>query len=390
MSRVRAKSALWCLMLTLVHAHGAAAQIPEGWEIVEITNDPAFFDNAPDINDRGQVVFMRTVAPSLDLQTAEVMLYDRCELIQLTDDDVYDGLPKINNHGDIVWARDLEGDGDTDIVLWRDGELTPIANEPYYEQDADIDDAGRIVWHGFVTGNGNVTQVFLSDGFSTEVLVDNGLMNQGFENNGLGDIVWARYNFFVSPWTSEIMLYTGEAFEQVTSGHGQVQSPDTNDLRHVVWASSQTGVELWVDGITTQIVEDGGGPRINNADDVSVARWDALCGNHELWLVRDGQLIQLTDGCYGGSKNSINNRGEIAFRYGSVADLQMSIALFTKPSFVADVDFDGDVDLQDFALVQGCFGTDGAGSCWGADLNADGAVDLTDFSAWSALIAGPR
>ena len=70
----------------------------------------------------------------------------------------------------------------------------------------------------------------------------------------------------------------------------------------------------------------------------------------------------MTDGCYGGSKNSINNRGEIAFRYGSVADLQMSIALFTKPSFVADVDFDGDVDLQDFALVQGCFGTDGAGS----------------------------
>jgi hypothetical protein len=64
----------------------AVAQIPEGWEIIEIF--PAgteYYCGPPDINDRGQIVFDRRLWPSRN--ETEVMRYERGKLTQLTQTD---------------------------------------------------------------------------------------------------------------------------------------------------------------------------------------------------------------------------------------------------------------------------------------------------------------
>ena len=134
--RFVSRFALFILLFIGARAH---AQIPEGWEIVEIANDPAFYHAWADINDRGQVVFHRTIAPSLDRNAMEIFLYDRGQLVRLTDDDTYDAFPRINNHGDIVWVREIQGPGtEGAIVLWRNGELTTISDQLFWEFDPAI------------------------------------------------------------------------------------------------------------------------------------------------------------------------------------------------------------------------------------------------------------
>ena len=162
----------------------AVGQIPDGWEIIEITNDPSFYDGRPDINDKGQIVFHRWPYP--DQTQIEIMLYDRGELIQLTDDDVKDVFPKLNNKGEIVWMRDVDGDGKDDIVKWHDGDLCVVSAFAFHEGGPDINDAGWVVWSGYINHDGVTDQLFLFDGTETFQLTDNGLSNQMPRINELG------------------------------------------------------------------------------------------------------------------------------------------------------------------------------------------------------------
>ncbi|MGB9626037.1 MAG: hypothetical protein ACPMAQ_14380, partial [Phycisphaerae bacterium] len=60
----------------------------------------------------------------------------------------------------------------------------------------------------------------------------------------------------------------------------------------------------------------------------------------------------------------------------------------------ADLDKDGDADVNDFVLFQGCFNGPNArpcaSHCTGADFDADGDVDLQDFSVFEACFNGPN
>jgi len=66
--------------------------------------------------------------------------------------------------------------------------------------------------------------------------------------------------------------------------------------------------------------------------------------------------------------------------------------LFTKRSFAADLDFDGDADLNDFAVLQRCFGAQVstiAGTCTSSDTSGNGLVDLDDFLPLARYLDGP-
>ncbi len=66
-----------------------------------------------------------------------------------------------------------------------------------------------------------------------------------------------------------------------------------------------------------------------------------------------------------------------------------------EPILAADVDFDGDVDLRDFAMFSSCFGgaeTPPSGACPAgvvADFDFDGDVDLADYAELRPDFAGP-
>jgi len=70
-----------------------------------------------------------------------------------------------------------------------------------------------------------------------------------------------------------------------------------------------------------------------------------------------------------------------------VVNVSVHVELF------ADSDFDGDLDLYDFACFQGCFGGDGVpivdSACAICDSDGDNDVDLADYAAFAALYGGP-
>jgi len=69
----------------------------------------------------------------------------------------------------------------------------------------------------------------------------------------------------------------------------------------------------------------------------------------------------------------------------------ISITAFTCPD-VGDGDFDadGDVDLADFAGLQGCWTEVGLSpACAPGDLNGDDALDTVDLEIFTLILTGP-
>jgi hypothetical protein len=373
----------------------ACGQIPEGWEIIQITSDPEFVDGPPDINDRGQIVFARRPWP--DLAGMEIFLYDRGKLVQLTDDDVQDAAPRINNHGEIVWWRRIHGsDKPTGIVMWRNGKVHIVSDQPFSEGSPDINDSGHLVWYGLVDPGMARTELFLFDGSRTRQLTNNGLVNQGAMINNRSDLVWTKYDHSVSPWVSEVIGYFQQSLMLLANGQRQVIAGGLNDVPQVVWDSPFTGVELWENGQTRVLLpENAIAGAINNRGDVAITRWDTVHSNTALWVLRaDASFLQIADGSLGGTTPEMNQRGELVWRSGDVTSFPpIGIALLTKRAFIADLDLDGDVDLKDVSMFQMCFGSNASATeenCTSCDMNNDGNVSLTDFDILVGFFGGPE
>ncbi len=374
----------------------ASAQIPEGWEIVEIAPAGTEYSyGGVDINDRGQVVFDRRLWPSLT--QIEIFLYYRGRTFQLTDDDYYDSFPRINYHGDIVWMRDENRGTDKDIVVWRNGEVHTISARAYHESSPDVNDAGLVIWNGWPEAPpSNRAEIFLADIFGGPGSTSRQVTNDGFSNqvpyiNQHGDFIYTRADFSVVPWLSNVIAFLGGRFHPLTSGSLVFTARGLNDIPHIVWDHSQSGAYLW-DGDRAEniVVQNAIAQGINNCGDVPFARFDRTQQNYMQWLWRDRQLFQLTDGKRGAGGAEINNRGEVAF--GTGRSTAHGIALFTKPSFAADLNADGRVDLADFALLQRCFGespTDPDALCLSAEVDRNGIVELGDFAGFAKFFGGP-
>jgi len=383
------------LTAALLLAPHVLAQIPEGWEIVEIF--PAgteFYCGPPDINDRGQVVFHRSLWPP-DLPKNEIFIYDRGHLMQVTDDGVYDAFPRINNNGAIVWMRDTAGrNASSDIVLWRDGHLTQVSFPGNNQTDGapDVNDKGWIVWSRAMDLPQDWDEIYLWDQAKTRQITDNGLSNQGPRINRRGDLVLTMRDYSVSPLVSEILAYFGGALVRLSNGQRHVVAGGINDISQVVWDSPYDGLQLWHRGWTKDLVPAyalAGG--INNRGDVAVTRFDVRQRNYTLWAIRQGELVQLTDGAQGGGAGGINYRGEIATVIGRFPSI--GVAIFTKRAFAADCDLDGDVDLADFSVIQRCFDSTPAGlaeACTSSDINNDVVVDQLDVATFIGFLGGPE
>jgi hypothetical protein len=388
------RAAVWMGMAAagpLALASGAAGQveIPPGWEIRTIVEAvEGRYCGWPDINDRGDAVF--DCGDLEDQSTREIYLYARGELTQITHDDLKDGFPKINNKREIVWARELDGDGDFDIVLLRDGEMEVVAAEPHYEIGADINDAGHIVWEADLDGGGNNRVVLYFDGDSTRQISFNSLANNLARINQSSEIIWTRYNFGGAPWYSDVMMYQDGETLQLTQGRKQINFAGINDLGQVVWVSPQGGLERWNNGVTVTLLPDGDNAQINNRGFISVSRWNPGGRYSSMWLLRDGGWLQLTDGPEDAINGAINARAEIVWQHG---ERGFGIELFTRSSgFAGDLDLDGDVDLRDFAVLASCLGGDQPLNldCREADMDQNEQVDIDDYAQWVMLLQGPE
>ncbi|MEK6674808.1 MAG: hypothetical protein AABZ47_04040 [Planctomycetota bacterium] len=387
----RSQSILWIIVGLVLNAARAVAQIPEGWEIKEIF--PAgteYYCSGVDINERGQVVFSRRLWPSFT--DNEVLLYDRGKLVQLTDDDTFDAFPRLNNRGEIAWARINEAGTGNDIILWRDGQWGYFVPAPYPQNGVDINDSGQIVWDAVTDLKNEQVQVMFFDGTTIQQITDDEFVNQGPRINNHGDFVFERDNFFVDPFVFDIIAHLSGNLLTLSDGLQQAFSPQINDRKEVAWsafANYRYSLWFWQAGSAVRLFENVSSGLINNRSEILFSRSDQ--SGYSSWIFRDGKVRQVLGEPYVAHGRSFNTRAEIAFQFGDFPEI--GIALLTKPSYVADLDFDGDVDLADFAIFQNCFGeslTWIAEACSTSDINNDAVVDYSDVTRFVHFLGGPE
>jgi hypothetical protein len=364
----------------------ACGQIPEGWGIVEIANEAGYYHSGIDLNDHGQVTFHRRLWPSLT--DIEIMLYDRGKLVQLTENDVYEAFPRINNKTEIAWNRDLDPDPETErvgIVRWRNGKLHVVSDQPFPETFPDINDDGHIVWDGKPSLPSDRAEIYFYNGQNVFQVTDFDLSSQVCYLNSHGQVAFTRRNFTVSPWVADAFAYL-PGLIQLSPKSVQLNVSSINDEPAVVWGTVFSGLQVWRNGTITQILSGNiGGAGLNNRGDMAIPRGQGPGNPTTLWLWCDGELRELAEG----AGTAINDRREIAFRRGEFP--YYSVALLTRKEFVADLDADGDVDLADFAKLQNCFSkqvTYGEACVW-ADVTVDGVVDAQDVARLVGYLEGP-
>jgi hypothetical protein len=372
----------------------ATAQIPEGWEIRIIAKpEIPYLHGRPDINNRGQIVYHRRPLPHLNL--SEIILYDRGRNIPLTDDDLGDAFATINNLGHVAWQRDFDPNQGTlhlAVMVWREGTTKILAEEPDPVGPPDINDNGWIVWHDAATNTSLNDQVWLYDGQRIRQITSSIYYNQSPRINQSNQIAWNQFDYRPDPWLGSIMAYL-RGFPELISPFAPTKAlGGINDHGMMTWGSAFGGVDFW-DGKQTMNVVTGNTRSydINNRGDILIVRWDAPNNNSMLWMYREGALIQITDGVFGGNIGRLNERGEAAFEMGRPPYL--GIALLTHPRFDADADFDADVDLRDYARFQNCFGAvyDGVeDNCRFTDANNDQSIGLPDAARLTAYFTGPE
>ncbi len=382
-----------CLVYAGLFAAGAAAQIPAGYEVIEAFGGQIEV-SWPRINDCGEIVtFTRE---NLDNATQEVVYYENGNFVQLTDNNIPDGFPDINDSGQIMWVR-TPIDGPRQYILYQNGD------ETVFQEGADLggtifmNDSAHATWRSKLSqvcnefGRIGETQLFHFDGSSVQLILDDGFSNQSPEINNSDQIVWghAAIPCDSGAWSGDILLFSNGQITEIPTTLVQVQAPAINDSGHVVWpgdnVDGQDTIEFW-NGIETVFVVSGSVPAINDAGDVAYNVMTVFTP-WELWLKRDGAFMRLSDEA--DIEAIIDNIVAALNEYGEVAWKRQPNGLFT-PSWIkymrrirnGDIDNDGLVALSDFAGMPDCM--TGVGdfarlcACRFYDIEHDRDVDVAD------------
>ncbi|MEE4240322.1 MAG: hypothetical protein V2I36_02575 [Desulfopila sp.] len=216
--------------------------------ITQITNSSSEI-YSPHINNDRDIVY--STRPS-DGSDSEVFLYVRetGETIRLTDNNEYDGAPKICGNGDVVWTHN---DGDDEVYLFKRSshQLVILSNndyQDYYVGSGGVNAKGDVAWRATMPGSND--EIFLYEGSSNTVTQ--------FENvpcdddtpdlNDNGDLVWSMS----CPGADrEIVFHNGvtKTTTPLTSNAWDDYLPNINNTRDVVWKGYSAGrpaYELYV------------------------------------------------------------------------------------------------------------------------------------------------
>jgi len=373
-------------------------QIPEGYEVIEITHNPDY-EYGMSINNCGELVFSRRISQSELFE--EIFLYDNGALYQLTDDAIRDAFPDIAEDGVITWTHNADGWGYGTVALYQSGLVSYVA--PGFAPV--INDLHDLAWVRFNEQGclQSDADVFFYDGSTITQITHEDRCNQGQVINNAGDITWTRYDFCLDPWVSSILLRRHGGITTAVSGDApQPQVPDINDQGIVVWGSGQRGLQMYCPqggllpnqrpraGRIVTLTEWGRNPRINNHGDISFLRWHDGSSTWEVWLYHQGQILQLTNPPLWNAGSDINDHCEVAFQEGQypAGDIWLMRRIRT-----GEADFDGDIDLDDARVLHDCLTGPGdfdrLCDCRFLDLDHDRDVDLADFARFQRAYTGP-
>ncbi len=367
--------------------------LPEGFEVVEVSRSD-YYTGAPSMNNCGQIMYDMRLGPNFG--DREMFLYDNGRLTQITDDDVSDRIPSINEAGDAVWWRKIVKGPDTQLALYADGELSIFAENTKGIRGGSINDRGDIAWaEDRRTRCRKRVDILLWDGQSVRTISDQKrFISQAPDINDLGDVTWMHTDFCSGRWKGDIRLWSDGATIILPSNKTQVQESKINNLRQVVWDATGA-IEMWQDGQTRELVEgDASVPNLNNLGDVYFAWWDKR--RWQPWLYRvsgggDPVFHRLVDDKVHNGRADVNDWGEVAWTWHRKNNLSGGLRLMRRIR-TGDSEFDGDVDLADYATFADCMTgpgqVDRLCDCRFLDIDHDGDVDLGDFALFQNAFMG--
>ncbi len=104
------------------------------------------------MNDDGCVVW-----EGQDGNDWEVHMYNGGNSVQLTDNDVDDRAPQINNNGDVVWHSNQS---DSEIFFYNGSNIIQLTNNTDADTYPKINDRGDVVWQ---CNDGNDSEIFIAN-----------------------------------------------------------------------------------------------------------------------------------------------------------------------------------------------------------------------------------
>ncbi len=380
---------LSAVVLCVAVANRAVAEVPPGFEIVHITDNPNDYSRVPKINNCGEVVFDTWINSG----PGEIFLYDNGRLARITNDSTHDAWPDLNADGTLVWTTFPDGAEDGLIVKFEAGELSVIGPG----MSPVINNEGQVSWSRFSPiPCAFPASINTFDAGSVDVVFDDGFSNQSMSINGHGDMVWIRFDFCAVPWTSQAMLYSQDQAISLFSEQDNPRGPTINNAGLVAWGDNN-GIEMWQGGESFVLTDWGFNPKLNEAGDLHFIRWHEDTGTWQGWLfisnnsgrVTDGEFVQLTSDSFWNTDGDLNDYREVAWQ---AKDFPESDIYLMRRVRNGDSDMDGDVDLDDFAKFTNCIvgpiSTDGLCECRFLDLDHDRDVDWADFRSFQLLYNG--
>ena len=376
--------------------------IPDGYEVIDIAGGNVFH-HRPRINNCGQIVYYRNFAWH---EESEIFRYDNGVVDQITNNNLPDGFPDINDLGDIVWNREYRGDEfPGTIVALRDNNVHVIGIGDVPAVNAHLD----IVWYQLdgsywdcspsVAG----TFVFHFDHEQSYNRHSDGYSNQGAQVNDFGELTWTRYLFPCNggfgDWTSEILLATLSEIRFLDSQSDTPQGANISDAHRVIWNGSlptQTIIEVYQDGQTSTLTE-GSGPSIALCPAIAY-HYKTSETPYELRLLLNSESLRISpeadiSSVIDNYLPDINDHGEVAWNWHPNGSLTPAGIRFMRRIRTGDVDVDDDVDIADFARFPGCYTgpviTDGLCVCRFLDIDHDRDVDWDDFNLFMGNYTGP-
>ena len=369
--------------------------LPEGFEIVEFA-DSDYFTGAPSMNNCGQIMFDQQLGP--DFADKEMFLYDNGSIKRLTDDNVSDRIPSMNEAGDAVWRRKVVRGSDTQLALYTGGELSIFAENEKGIWSGSISNRGDIAWaEARRTRCPMQVDILLWDGRSVRTISDQKrFVSQIPDINDLGNVAWMHTDFCVNPWKGDIRLWSNGDTIILPSDRTQAHAPKINNLGQVVW-NATGAIEMWQDGQTIELVEGiASVPNLNNLGDVYFALWDRGKNVWQPWLYRvsgggDPVFHRLVDDKVHNGRASVNDWGEVVWTWDRKSGPSGGLRLMRRIR-TGDSEFDGAIDLIDYATFVDCMTgpdqVDRLCDCRFLDIDYDGDVDLGDFAMFQNAFEG--
>lgn len=375
-----------------------AVSIPPGYELIPIATHPGR-EFGPSINNKGQVVFVRRVDPGVSLSD-EIFLWDRGRLQRITNDNVRQTFPDINDSGVIVFDQAHPAGDGSDVIRYRRGQHTVIASEDgVYQTDASINNRGDIVWERKNDGNcGAATDIMLYSNTTTTQVTANGLSNQWLHLNDRGDIVWGQFDWCILNRVTTIWQWSqSDGARMIADGPDDIMM-DLNasgDILYLdmiddsLWLHEQgePGSDLFVSGKGFRAAS------LNNFGVVAYGKRLPNETEYSAFWVCENQTFQITGRSSGTATDfDVNQLGEAAIRINQSSAAFADVWLLRRGSIAGDVDGDRDVDLNDASVMQICLGKTvaEAAECSTVDLDHDGIVDHQDMATLLAALRGPK